>query len=216
MTGLEEDQEFDFDFLFEFNQSDEGAVAAPAGGCAAGRGRAADPGREGPVWRRSRLPPLCPGRPPASVPPSAAPGQKTGQAEGERVGGGGPLWGRRVALPTGLGSGHRPGWRGLLFRARQLLLPGDRARGPRGEGGQGAPTSAPSRLLVPSALKPPAPPRKVPGEAAFRPSDHRVRRPFLSFIFSSLSKIKVLLKQAADAGTLQPRDGVCAPIGMRH
>lgn len=30
MTGLEEDQEFDFDFLFEFNQSDEGAVAAPA------------------------------------------------------------------------------------------------------------------------------------------------------------------------------------------
>ena len=27
MTGLEEDQEFDFDFLFEFNQSDEGAVA---------------------------------------------------------------------------------------------------------------------------------------------------------------------------------------------
>ncbi|XP_059265839.1 nuclear factor of activated T-cells, cytoplasmic 1 isoform X2 [Mustela nigripes] len=29
MTGLEEDQEFDFDFLFEFNQSDEGPAAAP-------------------------------------------------------------------------------------------------------------------------------------------------------------------------------------------
>nr|KAF6358694.1 nuclear factor of activated T cells 1 [Pipistrellus kuhlii] len=29
MTGLEEDQEFDFDFLFEFNQSDEGAGVAP-------------------------------------------------------------------------------------------------------------------------------------------------------------------------------------------
>ncbi|XP_045881204.1 nuclear factor of activated T-cells, cytoplasmic 1 isoform X2 [Meles meles] len=28
MTGLEEDQEFDFDFLFEFNQSDEGPAAA--------------------------------------------------------------------------------------------------------------------------------------------------------------------------------------------
>ncbi|KAM8783741.1 nuclear factor of activated T-cells, cytoplasmic 1 isoform 4-T4 [Rhynchonycteris naso] len=27
MTGLEEDQEFDFDFLFEFNQSDEGSAA---------------------------------------------------------------------------------------------------------------------------------------------------------------------------------------------
>lgn len=50
MTGLEEDQEFDFDFLFEFNQSDEGAVAAPGGsarGLRRGRGR----GAQGPEVR---------------------------------------------------------------------------------------------------------------------------------------------------------------------
>lgn len=36
MTGLEEDQEFDFDFLFEFNQSDEGAGVAPGGSARVG------------------------------------------------------------------------------------------------------------------------------------------------------------------------------------
>lgn len=149
---------------FEFNQKDEGATAAPAGGCAAGRGAAADPGREGPAWEALPAPAPLPGAPPGLRPTSAAPGQK--QVKLRASGSAGEaLWGRRVALPTGLGSGHRPAGGASFRRGGCCSRQGQGVRPPRG-GGQ-SPYVCPLQAPCPSALKPPAP-LKVPGEAAFQ------------------------------------------------
>lgn len=140
MTGLEQDPEFDFDFLFEFDQSGGGAAAA--GG--SGGGRRAPAPRRGPEFAEvaGARPNLAavgtPGRRP--VRPGASDGD---QVTAGRKEAGGHLWGEPATLTRPGTSWHqstrpreraRPSFQEALTRGEAVSGAG---LGPRSSGTDG-------------------------------------------------------------------------------
>lgn len=129
MTGLEQDPEFDFDFLFEFNQSGEAAAAAAAAG---GSGQDGGGALSSPLGGRPwRLPPApCAG-------PDDRDSRASARAEGTPVAEGrcharpqGAAW--RPGAPIVESTGRRPPlFRVTLSEGDSGLRSGLRPRRPR-------------------------------------------------------------------------------------